>query len=384
MLLTTLAAASLLTATTPASVTPGPVTPLVAARSLEDHGKLNWFKGTFEEALAQAKASNKLIFIDFWTTWCGWCKRLNKDTFSDDTVVAEMNDIICVSIDAESKAGKPIAERYHVKGYPALFLLASDGSAEDSIGGYLPPDRFKLEIQRVRAGRGTAGDFRKQVDADRSSIEKRFALAQKLQDLGDQAGYDAQMAEIKKIDPDGKSLAMHRIAFDEVMAKIAATWQKTKQLDTAVMVAYVQKETYPELLFKGYSSLAQMHTYLAKQAEDAGDAAKTSAEQAEARAAMRGAWKNVPEAQVSDYGNSVAWAFYEDRDKLPPADKAFALEVAEKVLALGKDNVNAIDTYACCLYMNGKKDEARKAIARCIELDPKNENWKEHLDEFQK
>ena len=216
MLLTTIAVASLLTAPTPAATAPS-----VAENSVEDHGKLDWFKGSFEEALAQAKASNKIVFIDFWTTWCGWCKRLNKDTFSDDTVVAEMKDIICISIDAESKAGKPIAERFHVKGYPALILLAPDGSAEDSIGGYLPPDRFKMEIQRVRAGRGTAGDFRKQVDADRSNIEKRFALAQKLQDLGDQAGYDAQMLEIKKIDPDGKSLAMHRIAFDEVMAKVS-------------------------------------------------------------------------------------------------------------------------------------------------------------------
>jgi thiol-disulfide isomerase/thioredoxin len=376
MLLTTLAVASLLTAPTPA--------PVIATNPVEDHGKIDWFKGSFEEALAQAKASNKIIFIDFWTTWCGWCKRMDKDTFSDDTVAAEMKDIICLSIDAESKTGKPVAERFHIKGYPALLLLASDGTTEDSIGGYLPPDRFKLEIQRVRAGRGTAGDLKRQVEADRASIEKRFALAQKLQDLGDQAGYDAQMAEIKKIDPDGKSLAMHRIAFDEAMAKITVAWQRSKQLDTAIMVAFVQKETYPELLFKGYTSLAQMHTYLAKQAEDAGDAAKKSGEQAEARAAMKNAWKNVPENQVVDYGNSVAWAFYEDRDTLQPADKAFALEVAEKVLAAAKDNVNAIDTYACCLYMNGKKDEARKAIARCIEIEPNNENWKERLDEFQK
>ncbi len=380
MLHTALAIASLLSAQ---PVAPSSSSALVRV-SAGDHGKLNWFQGSFEEALAQAKASNKLVFIDFWTTWCGWCKRLNKDTFSDDTVVAEMKDIICLSIDAESKTGKPIAERFHVKGYPALILLAADGTPEDSIGGYLPPDKFKKEIQRVRSGQGTIGDFKKQVAADKTDLEKRFQLAQKMQELGDDAGHDAQMAEIRKLDPEGKSLQLHRLAFDEVIAKITAGYQKNKDLDTAAMVAYLEKETYPELLFKGNGSLAQMHVYLAKQAEEAGDANAAKVHGADARTAMKAAWKVVPENQVVEYGNSVAWAFYEARETLAPGDKAFALEVAGKAASTGKDNVNALDTYACCLFMNGKKEEALKQIARCIELDPKNDDFKDRLAEFQK
>jgi thiol-disulfide isomerase/thioredoxin len=379
MMLTTLAIASLLSGQPVASSSALP--PRVSA---EDHGKLNWFQGSFEEALAQAKASNKLVFIDFWTTWCGWCKRLNKDTFSDATVVIEMKDFICLSIDAESKAGKPIADRFHVKGYPALILLAADGTPEDAIGGYLPPDKFKKEIQRVRSGQGTIGDFKKQVAADKTDLEKRFQLAQKLQDLGDDAGHDVQMAEIRKLDPDGKSLQLHRLAFDEVMAKITAGYQRNKDLDTSAMVAYLEKETYPELLFKGHSSLAQMHAYLAKQAEEAGDANTAKSHGADSRTAMKAAWKAVPESQMVEYGNSVAWSFYEARESLAPPEKAFALEVAEKVATTAKDNVNALDTYACCLYMNGKKDEALKQLARCIELDPKNDDYKDRLAEFQK
>ncbi len=34
-----------------------------------DHGKLPWFKGTFEELLAAAKKDNKPVFIDFWAEW---------------------------------------------------------------------------------------------------------------------------------------------------------------------------------------------------------------------------------------------------------------------------------------------------------------------------
>jgi hypothetical protein len=37
--------------------------------STADHGKLDWFEGTYEEALAEAAKSKKLIFMDFWTDW---------------------------------------------------------------------------------------------------------------------------------------------------------------------------------------------------------------------------------------------------------------------------------------------------------------------------
>jgi thiol-disulfide isomerase/thioredoxin len=380
MLLTTLAIASLLSAP---PIAPGP-SAVMARLSAEDHGKLNWFQGSFEEALAQAKASNKLVFIDFWTTWCGWCKRLNKDTFSDDTVVAEMKDIICLSIDAESKTGRPIAERFRLKGYPALILLAADGTPEDSIGGYLPPDKFKKEIQRVRAGQGTVGDFKKQVAADKADLDKRFQLAQKLQELGDDAGHDAQMAEIRKLDPEGKSLPLHRLAFEEVIAKITAGFQKDQSLDTAAMATFLAKETYPELLFQGNASLAQMHAYLADQSEKAGDANAAKQHGADSRAAMKAAWKVVPESKLVEYGNSVAGSLYEARESLAPADKAFALEVAEKVAGAAKDNVESIYVYSCCLFMNGRKDEALKQLARCVELDPKNDDFKDRIAEFQR
>ncbi|MDP6368802.1 MAG: hypothetical protein QF615_04270 [Planctomycetota bacterium] len=34
-----------------------------------DHGNVEWFSGTFEEAVAQAKANDQIIFLDFFTDW---------------------------------------------------------------------------------------------------------------------------------------------------------------------------------------------------------------------------------------------------------------------------------------------------------------------------
>ena len=40
------------------------------------------------------------------------------------------------------------------------------------------------------------------------------------------------------------------------------------------------------------------------------------------------------------------------------------------------------DVLACCLFMNGQKDEAIKLNARCIELEPKSSAWADRAKEF--
>ncbi|MFN0015614.1 MAG: thioredoxin family protein [Saprospiraceae bacterium] len=49
---------------------------------------LKWY--TWEEASALNKTKPKKIFVDVYTDWCGWCKRMDKSTFSDEKVVAYM------------------------------------------------------------------------------------------------------------------------------------------------------------------------------------------------------------------------------------------------------------------------------------------------------
>jgi outer membrane protein OmpA-like peptidoglycan-associated protein len=64
--------------------------------------KINWH--SFEEAVALNKKNPKKIFIDIYTDWCGWCKQLDKTTFSDTTIIHLMNKcFIAVKFNAERK-----------------------------------------------------------------------------------------------------------------------------------------------------------------------------------------------------------------------------------------------------------------------------------------
>lgn len=360
-----------------------PAAPSVTSVVAGDHGKIPWFKGTFEAALVKAKAENKLVFIDFWTDWCVWCKRLDKDTFSNDSVVTEMKDILCLSIDAESEAGAPIAQKFAVRGFPALILLGPDGKAEDNIGGYLKPDDFKKAIQRVRSGEGTVSGLRKKIAAEPSNIDLRFQLAGKLEALGDLEGKANEIAEIKKLDPDGKSLSMRRLELQSVGQKINEAFESTQKVEIALLQAFLAEEKHKELLFEGWSFMVQLNAFLAKQAEGEGRADEAKKYQTDQRAALKTAWTHVSDAQIGPFGNSLAWSFYEMRADLSDEEKAFALEIAAKANDAAKDEVSVIDTYAACLDMNGKKEEAILQIQRCIELQPDNPQWKDRLAEIQ-
>jgi len=81
----------------------------------------------FEEALEQAKAQDKLVFIDFHTEWCGPCKRLAAGPFKEQANGDFFNQhFISLKLDAE-KEGRKAASRYQVRSYPTLLFVNGDG-----------------------------------------------------------------------------------------------------------------------------------------------------------------------------------------------------------------------------------------------------------------
>src|SRR5687767_5013590 len=67
--------------------------------------KINWL--TLEEAAAKTQQEPRKIFIDVYTDWCGWCRKMDQSTFSDPGIADYVNkNFYAVKLDAESK--KPI------------------------------------------------------------------------------------------------------------------------------------------------------------------------------------------------------------------------------------------------------------------------------------
>ena len=97
---------------------------------------------TWQEVLEKAKAENKYVFVDCYASWCGPCKWMDKNVYSDDTVAKYMRDnFISVRIQMDTtqkddqetqswyRTARDIGVMYHIATYPSYLFFSPDGQA---------------------------------------------------------------------------------------------------------------------------------------------------------------------------------------------------------------------------------------------------------------
>lgn len=107
---------------------------------------IEFFHGTWDEALAKAKADDKIIFVDAFTTWCGPCKAMAANTFPHPEVGNFFNEnFISLKIDMEKEMGLAFRKQYPVSSYPTLFFIDYDGEVvQKAVGSKSPADLIAL------------------------------------------------------------------------------------------------------------------------------------------------------------------------------------------------------------------------------------------------
>ena len=97
----------------------------------------------YDKALQQAKKEDKLVVIDFFATWCGPCKMMERTTFADERVRRRMTEFVPLKIDVDQQ--REIAAKYGIQSLPTTAVVGSDGRSVTRAIGYLDADRF-LEV----------------------------------------------------------------------------------------------------------------------------------------------------------------------------------------------------------------------------------------------
>lgn len=101
----------------------------------------------FNEALKQSQAENKLVFIDFYTDWCGPCRKMSKEVFPQKQVGDFFNaQFVCIKLNAE-KEGKALAQQFNIKAYPTFIIADQQGNAKVTITGAFPADAFITKVK---------------------------------------------------------------------------------------------------------------------------------------------------------------------------------------------------------------------------------------------
>lgn len=398
---------------------PATAAPTHAASSARvDRGRLAWFDGNYDEALVEAAKSNRILLLDFWTSWCPWCQSMGRETYSDPTVVAEFaSGVLCFSVDAESVEGKRITAAFGVRDFPTLLFLEPDGSPRDALSGFITSTRLRSELGRIKRGEETVADFHSRIATNsndlvariclaaklrrfartaeaeaqmdvvrkklergegfaRDSIDSRWAVASKLREVGETGLYREQADAILRLDRQRKSLAARSIEIYDAIEHLRSKG------DDAPLRKLLKTEKDPGLCFDGWRWVAALADERVKSAELKSFPEDAVVYRREARQARKAAWPNCPPLERALFANNMAWAYWQDRSHLSAAERRFALEVATEAIRLEPNNVLLLDTYACCLWMNDRKEEAKTQINRCIELDPENKEWRKRLTQL--
>lgn len=343
----------------------------------------------WETVLAKAKAENKLVFLDAYATWCGPCKMMDKEVFSQAEVGDYYNaKFVNAKIDMEKGEGLALAEKFQIQAYPSLLFVGSDGEMVHQAIGFRDSEGFLA-----------LGKEALQPEMQLGTMAKRFSEGER-----DPAFLEAYAeAAIGAGAPEGpEAAAAYLETQSDWTESMDLVFQAAQTAEGPLFDFIIEhREAYEERYNPAYvGSMIQRMILRTLRPDEGEDALMAQAESLFQKAYpgsagplfsnfkmnyFRMAGQNDKYAlaavdYIDNYGaddanelNNTAWSFYELVE-----DKAMlkkALKWAQRSVAL-EDAYYNNDSLAALYYKLGQKKKAQKAAAHAIALAKANgENY---------
>lgn len=347
---------------------------------------INFKKDNWNAILAKAKAEDKLIFVDAYTTWCGPCKKMDRDVFVNMEVGSFYNKMfVNVKMDMEKGEGIKIARDYNVNAFPTFLFIDGNGKLMHRTAGFHSVNQFialgneaispggrlvELEKQYQEGKRDP--DFLKKYTkirydaADGSHEEIAYQYLKTQEDWSTEdnqkflfAYLNSSKTEMFDYLLDNKEGFAEQYGQQAVMAKIQeviyASIEDTKEDSGLEQIGRLFQKAYPE---KADEMTARFALTFYRQA---GDREKYM----DAALAYHKKYPTKDQAEL----NETAWTFYrisKDKKRLKKAVK-----LAKKSIALDSNYYNN-DTLAHLYSALGKKRKAVKQARKAIVLAEKD------------
>lgn len=117
--------------------------------------QVNFYRGSYDDFLREAKKRNKPVVLDFWASWCVPCKKLENETFTNLILVSYLNtNYMVYKVDIDTFDGMAIADRFAVDVYPTLVLLDNKTKYVGRYRGFFPADYLKNELEKTKNQKG--------------------------------------------------------------------------------------------------------------------------------------------------------------------------------------------------------------------------------------
>jgi thiol-disulfide isomerase/thioredoxin len=370
---------------------------------------------------AKAKAENKYIFMDCFTTWCGPCKYMATQLFPQEVAGKYFNDkFISVGVQLDtSKADNDavkgwyadahaIGEQYSISAYPTFLVFAPDGHAVHRLVGssataeefngrvaeaFNPDKQYYTLLEQYRKGRKDSAFLYKMAQAAWGVYDRQNAIAVSSAYLATQPdlyskanlGFiDGYLQSAK--DPGFEVFVKDPQKVDKVLGEGKA--------EQKILRVVTRSEVYPVVLKAGAPApdWAALQKVLAgkypRQAEEAIAQSKVVYYQS------KNDWPGFQQAIIgymNKYGahadpmelNDYAWTVFQHCPDMTCVSEA--LEWSKRSFK-NQENPAFMDTYANILYKMGRKDDAIAWEQKAINLVAESEkpNYQQTLDKMKK
>lgn len=115
---------------------------LIGASSFSQVG----WTSSFEDAQKLAIATDRLILVDFWATWCGPCKKMERESWSDEGIQKLSQAYVPLKIDLDRRT--ELALRYGVNAIPLVIVIDPSGELVFKKLGYMDKNQLEKVLKK--------------------------------------------------------------------------------------------------------------------------------------------------------------------------------------------------------------------------------------------
>jgi thioredoxin-related protein len=189
-----------------------------------------WIK-SIETAQKKAKAGNKLIFVDLFAEWCGWCHKMEQEVFPSEAFQDATDKMVLLRLNTEDGGeGTQLAQKFQVRTLPTFLVLTPEMTVAGVIRGYAPAKEFVQSLEEVEKNQET---FLKRVKNEgdiATDYQKRLDLAKDFTQRYDLKGSESRLKKLiaeKNVPVAIRDQAYYELAVSQVLQRNFADALKT-------------------------------------------------------------------------------------------------------------------------------------------------------------
>lgn len=116
------------------------------------------FRGTFDELQTEAKRVDKPYIVEFYASWCGYCKKFDREVMTDSGFYNTVNSkMLFQKINGEIDT--QTASQFKIKGYPTFIVFAPDGTVVKKMSGYTSTSEFQKIFDQLELDKNNQYNF---------------------------------------------------------------------------------------------------------------------------------------------------------------------------------------------------------------------------------